>query len=50
MVELPSSAKKTLRNVSLAVKAAWRVEKQTQYTNHQMNNAVKNQTYPNKSQ
>ena len=41
---------KALWNIALAIKASLRVVNRTQYTNRQMNNAVKNQIYPKKSQ
>ena len=41
---------KLLLNISLAIKESLRIENGTQYTNHQMNSAIKNQIYPEKSQ
>ena len=37
-------------NIALAIKASLSVENRTQYTNHQMNNAVKNKIHLKKSQ
>ena len=39
---------RTLQNIALAIKASVRVNNRAQYANHQMNNTVKNQTYPKK--
>ena len=39
------NCQKTLWNITLAFKASLRVGNWTHYTNHQMNNAVKNQIY-----
>ena len=41
---------KILRKIALAIKSYLKVQNQTQYTNHQMNKAIKNQIYPKKSQ
>ena len=46
MAEWPLSDK----NIALAIKASLRVENRTQETSHQMNNAVKSQICPKKSQ
>ena len=37
-------------HIALVIKASLRVGNRTQYTNHQMNNAVENQFYQRKSQ
>ena len=33
-------------NISLAIKQSLRIENETQYTNYQINNSIKNQIYP----
>ena len=40
------NCQKTLWNISLASKESLNIENGTLYTNHQINNAIKNQIYP----
>ena len=42
MAEQSLNAKKVLRKIALAMKTSLKVWNRTQYTNHQMNNAVLN--------
>ena len=45
MAEQHLSVKKTLWNILLAIKESLNIENESQYKNHQMNNATKNQIY-----
>ena len=43
-------SKKILWKIAKVIRSSLKVGNRTQYTNHQMNNAVKNQIYPKRSQ